>query len=298
MTRQVIQRSVKSYLLIAVLLIVSTGLTASPQPPPPDGKKDTPDKVAPSEAEKETRRAAEQVVGGIEVELLSDEKWNKVNRIEKPLLLFSDSTREYARGSLWAWGDKGRPVALLELFQDGNDRTQWIASLCNTSGRRLRAKRAGAIWWGANDSTVEIKDIPQAPAPATDSSQRQRQMKLLAQKFTGHEFWDNSRFELRRIERPVHTYRDEATGVLEGGLFILANGTNPEILLFIEARVNPKDQSKAAWQFLAGRSADGELHLEYDGKDVFNAPRFWPSDMATPYWARRIDTKSGSDPEK
>src|SRR5205085_1769530 len=115
----------------------------------------------------------------------------------------------------------------------------------------LRARRGGEPWWRENDSAAELKDVPGAPAPAADAAGRQRQMKLLAQKFTGHQFWDpdNSRYELRRLERPLHTYRDEAGGLLEGGLFALANGTNPEIMLFVEARADPKDKSKAVWQY-------------------------------------------------
>src|SRR2546421_500871 len=84
-------------------------------------------------------------------------------------------------------------------------------------------RQADAPWWGENSSAAELQDIPSAPVPAAEAPQRQRQMKLLAQKFTGHQFWDpmNTRYELRRLERPLYTYRDEAGGVLEGGLFTL-----------------------------------------------------------------------------
>ena len=43
-------------------------------------------------------------------EVLVGEKWTKVKRIEKPLLYYGDATRENDRGSVWAWGEKGRPV--------------------------------------------------------------------------------------------------------------------------------------------------------------------------------------------
>jgi hypothetical protein len=194
---------------------------------------------------------------------------------------------------VWGWAEKGRPVALVELYQNTNDRTNWVYAICNTSGGKLRASRRGAPWWRENDSASELKDIPSAPAPAADSPQRQRQLKLIAQKFTGHQFWDpnNSRYELRRLERPLYTYRDEAAGVLEGGLFTLANGTNPEILFFVEARVDPNDKSKATWQYAVGRLAHAELHMEYDGKEIFNAPRGnQVSASNKPYWLGFINT--------
>ncbi len=299
MTRQIL---CKTSLLIATFSVMSTALPVASQEPPPEAKP-KPEKEAPiSDAEKETRRASEKFVSAIDLEMQSDDKWIKVKRIEKPLLMFGDPTRGHNRGSLWAWGEKGRPVATLELFQDSAKQGErWICSLCNTSGGKVRASRGGESWWMENDSDVAIKDIPQAPAPTAEAPQRQRQLKLQSQKFTGHEIWDpnNSRYELRRIERPVHTYRDEAQGLLEGGLFILANGTNPEILLFLEARTDPKDKTKAVWQFAVGRSAHAELHLEYDGKEVFDSPRANRlSGPNKPYWLIPVYTIPDSDPEK
>jgi hypothetical protein len=219
--RQGILSPVNACLMIGALLVLSAATSADPLQDPPE--------MGTGADEEQHRREAEKLVSGIELEMLVDEKWSKVKRIEKPLLFYGDPTRANTRGSVWAWGETGRPVALLELFQDEGNRTKWVCGLCNTSAGKLRAKRGGDSWWRGNDAAVELKEIPGAPAPAADAPQRQRQLKLLAQHFTGHEFWDpnNSRYELRRLERPLHSYRDEAGGLLEGGLYILANGTNP-----------------------------------------------------------------------
>jgi hypothetical protein len=281
------------------LLIVTTVLGGSPQEPPAEAKKD---KAAPADREKadeQARRQAEQLVRGIEVEMLTDDKWTKVEPIEKPLLFYEEPTRQNDRGSVWGWGKKGRPVALLELFRGANDRTNWTFAICNTSGGKLRARRGDAPFWGENESVSELKDIPGAPAPAAEAALRQRQLKLLAEKFTAHEFWDpdNTRYELRLLKRPLHTYRDEASGLLDGGLFTLANGTNPEIMLFIEARVDPKKSEKPVWQFTVGRSAHAELHLEYDGKEVFEAPRGNKvAGWNQPYWLSFIRTAVDVEP--
>jgi hypothetical protein len=287
--------------MIATLTIVSTAWPVAAQGPPPEGAKVKPEKQATlADEEKEARRASEQLVSGIDLEIQSNDKWTKVKRIEKPLLMFGDDTRGYNAGSLWAWGDKGRPVAVFELFYNSITKG-WGSSITNTSGAKLRASRDGEPWWRDNESDVVLKDVPQAPAAAADASQRQRQLKLLCQKFTGHEIWNpnNSRYELRRIERPVHTYRDEDHGLLEGGLFILANGTNPEILLFLEARADPKEKSKAVWQFMLARSANAELHLEFDGKEVFDLPRASQnSGVDKPYFNGGIWVKSAPDPKK
>jgi hypothetical protein len=293
MMRQAILLSVRIFLLMAALLVLVAATSAGPPQEPPD--KGT------GADEEQHRREAERAVSGIVLEMLVDGKWTEVKRFEKPLLFYGDATRENDRGSVWGWGDKGRPVALLELFQGVNNRTKWVAALCNTSGGKIRARRGGDPWWRENSSASELQDIPGAPAPLTEGPQRQRQLKQLAQKFTGHEFWDpnNSRFELRRLERPLHIYRDEDSGLLEGGLFTLANGTNPEIMLFIEARVSPKEKSKTVWQFTVGRSAHAELHLEYDGKEVFSGPRADPlSGPDKPYWLTSLDASPLPEPKK
>jgi hypothetical protein len=277
--------------MILALLVVSA-VSADPPKEPPEAKKDKSEKGTGAEADEQYRREAERLVSGIEVEVLNDDKWSKVERIDKPLLYYGDSTRDNDRGSVWGWGQKGRPVALVELYQNISDRTKWVYAICNTSGKRLRASRGGEPWWRENDSASQLKDLPGAPAPAADSSQRQRQLKALAQKFTGHQFWDpdNSRYELRRLERPLRAYQDEAGGVLDGGLFTLANGTNPEIMLFVEVRTDPKDSSKATWQFAVGRLSHAELHLVYDGREVFDAPRGdRVSGPDKPYWLGLIE---------
>lgn len=300
MIRQMLQRHVKWYLAIVVLLFVSIAWVSSPPEASSQEKRDQTASETETKTNEQVRREAEQVVRGIEIEMRIDDKWIKVERIEKPLLFYGDPTRHNDRGSVWAWGRKGRPAAVLELYRGETKRRMWVAVICNTSGEKLRASRAGALWWRENASTAKLKDIPGAAVPAAETPLRQRQLKLLAQKFTAHEFWDpdNSRYELRLLKRPLCTYRDEANGLLDGGLFTLANGTNPEILLFVEARVDPENRSKRIWQYTVGRLAHAELHLQYDGKEVFEAPRGdRVSASNQPYWLSFLNLTRDAEPE-
>jgi hypothetical protein len=254
------------------------------------------------ESPKETGRDdGERIVNKIDVEVQGDDGWVKAERIVKPLLLYGDPTRANDRGSVWGWGDKGRPAALVELYQDTDNRTRWVYAICNTSGKRLRAGMSGSPWWLENASASELKDVPGAPPAAAGPALRQLQLKQIASKFTGHQFWDpnNTRYELRRLERPLHTYRDESIGLLDGGLFTLANGTNPEIMVFVEARRDPKDATKTVWQYAIGRLAHAELHLQYDGKEVFEAPRGnFVAGRNRPYWLGFLTLPFESGPEK
>lgn len=301
MTRQTLPRAVTTCLGLLALLVGATVFGGDPGDVPTQEKKDKAAPATETRADEQARRAAEKVIRGIEMEMLIDDKWIKVERIEKPLLFYGEPTRSHDRGSVWGWGRKGRPVALLELWQNVGNRSRWFFVLCNTSGRKLRASVDGAPWWRTNDSEAVLKDIPGAAAPAAEAPLRQRQLKLLAEKFTGHEFWlpNNTRYDLRLLKRPLYTYRNEDGGVLEGGLFTLANGTNPEIVFFVEARVDPDNRSKRVWQCTMGRLAHAELHLQYDGKEIFDAPRGdRVSGPDQPYWLSFLNAPVEADPEK
>ena len=144
---------------------------------------------------------------------------------------------------------------------------------------------------------------PGAPAPAADAARRQRQLKQ----------WPGSS---RRTSSGTRTTRGSSfagsTGrcTLTGtrtaasstaALYTLANGTNPEIMLFVEARADPKDASRTAWQFAVGRLAHAELHLVYDGKEVFDAPARTGLRLSAPdkpYWLGPIESSPTAKPDK
>jgi hypothetical protein len=280
--------------LLAVVALGSSAVPATARQEPPAANKVEP----PREAGHDN---GERIFHKIDVEVQVDDGWVKAERIAKPLLLYGDPTRNHDRGSVWGWGEKGRPVALVELFQHPDDRSRWVYVLCNTSGRKIRASMDARPWWLENSSACELKDVPGSPAAAADAALRQRQLKQIASKFTGHQLWDpdNTRYELRRLERPLHTYRDESAGLLDGGLFTLANGTNPEIMVFVEARRDPKDATKAVWQFTVGRLAHAELHLQYEGKEVFEAPRGnFVAGSNRPYWLGILPVPAEGGPGK
>lgn len=208
-----------------------------------------------------------------------------VELIDRPLLTFGDSARSNENGSLWAWGKSGRPVAVMELYQPTGD-ANWVQAISLTSMAKVSLKTPIAAKWLPEKTQINPTAIPEAEPPAAKEPQRLRQLKELARRFTAHEFWnpDNSRFELRLLVQPVHRYRDPQSEIQDGAAFVLAHGTNPEILLLIEARGKSVDESR--WHCCFARLGSAELHVELDGKNVWKVDRAegvvgQPSD---PYW--------------
>jgi hypothetical protein len=109
-------------------------------------------------------------------------------------------------------------------------------------------------------------------------------MRSLARRFQAHQFWDpdNSRFELRLLAQPLHRYEDPDRGLVEGGLFILANNTNPEVVLLLEAARH--DSGAAAWQYALARLGHAEMHVSLDDVEVWSVPRVDALPADSPYW--------------
>ena len=117
-----------------------------------------------------------------------------------------------------------------------------------------------------------LKDVPDSPEVDSRPFARLRQMKDISRRFAAHQFWDpdNSRFELRLLVQPVHRYQDEAAKLTDGAMFVLAHGTNPEVLLQIEADAAERPPR---WKYSLVRLGSAEMHVSLDGKEVWTEER-------------------------
>jgi len=194
--------------------------------------------------------------------------------IDQPLLAYGDSARVNSNGTLWAWGKLGRPVAFMELFQGAEkEDPNWVHAVTLTSSERVLLMTPDSGRWQPPQSPLEPAPIPGAPTPAEKAPARLRQLRDLARRFTAHQFWDpdNSRFELRVLVQPVLRYADAAAGIHDGAAFVIAHGTNPEVILLIEA-IGPSID-KARWRFALARSSHAEAHVEFDGQEIWQCDR-------------------------
>jgi len=75
--------------------------------------------------------------------------------------------------------------------------------------------------------------------------------------------------ELRLLTQPLYRYESTSPNVVDGGLFAFVEGTDPEIILLIEARRTAKGME---WRFGAVRMNSIALRLNYQGREVWSAP--------------------------
>ena len=222
----------------------------------------------------------------------------EIERVEHPVLRFTAPLWGGHHGTVWVWGKRGRPVAVLEMFRQP-DGLFWNQAFHTTSDTPIQLTASNGETWTPQANSLKIQRLADAPTPAETPAGRIRQMKAFAQKFSAHEFWTNTdrpRHELRLLTAPVHRYEDREHQLIDGAMFIIAQGTNPEVTLFLEA-VHPADEAKPIWQFGLGRTGLAEIVVHYDDKEVFRAPplrtEIFPSTSA--YWRTKSKVENKGD---
>ncbi len=251
---------------VIVLLALQSGLVAQP---PSESAAEGPSLNTSGAARLEKMR---NVVAEFKVvELLANQR-RPVRLVDTPLLRFNDGERFHVDGTLWVWGARGRPQVFSEVYLKQKAQGEVIYhSLVSASPNKLRAESPAGVSWHPSEPGISLLDLPAAFAPAKEPAVRLRQMKTLVRRFQA---WsvdrDNRRVALRLLSRPVHRYADAGAGLTDGAVFAFVTGTNPEVMVLIEAV-----QSGAgvpSWQFAAVRRGNSAQYLSLDDSIVWQRP--------------------------
>ncbi len=197
--------------------------------------------------------------------------------VADPLHRWTDPTRPLSGGALWVWKSEGRPVAVMgiELY------AAWSLEFVSLSTGLVEAQD-DRFRWRPQTGGVKYNEISGAPAPADDKIKRLRQMRDIVKRISAREFYDNKHYSLRLLTHPIDRYDDPAAGVIDGAIFVYANGTNPEILLLLEAR--RKGSRSPAWSFAAAPLSRAEVSLKLDGRDAWVSPTKKQTTPQEPYY--------------
>jgi len=197
-----------------------------------------------------------------------------------PVLNWLNLVGEHAQnGHLFVWTHRGRPMVIGTIFstQAANPKKRNVIHEFHTlaTTRLFPVTPEGNAYPWKPERGIPLAALDGAPAVAATSSQRLIQMRALSRTFSaqsrkpdGSQTW-----ELKLLPAPLITYEPEGGDVLSGGLFALisSTGTDPEVLLLIEAR-HPKADDKAwQWQGVALRFSDYDLTVKRDGKQLWSS---------------------------
>jgi hypothetical protein len=189
---------------------------------------------------------------------------------EKPVLRYADDTRQTIESWLWVLSRGGRPDAMLaiEYYPDIEGSPRWLYEIASLATRPIAAERGDDFRWVGKGPGIEFRRLDDAAAVADKPVRRLAQMKELRDRFTAYEKANiEGRIELRPLTAPLHRYVDAEQNVVDGAIFAFCSGTNPEVLLVLEAQ--KKEDGAAAWHYalvhLTGEAATAQL----DGKQIW-----------------------------
>ena len=190
---------------------------------------------------------------------------------ETPVLHWGNPERKGENGAMFVWLREGRPevVGTIFTYQFGG-RTHLKHELVSTSAGPLRAEFRGQLAWAPGRGGVVIQPIDGAPAPAETPTRRLAQMRGLAREFTASmEDLAGQTAQLRLMTQPLFRYQPEDGEVVDGAMFSFVVGTDPEVLLLIEAR---RDKTgKTQWYYGPARCHHVTLTVKHRGEAVWQA---------------------------
>ena len=213
----------------------------------------------------------------------------------EPVLTWSNPVMGTIYGDIFVWTENGRPEAVASIYRFYSPDPHRANEFHSLALGKLTAERDGVAVWRPSRPGLELKPIPGAPAPADSAAGRLRQMRALAQEFTGRQ---TNRAgvdrDMRLLTQPIYRYENTKGSLIDGGLFVFVQGTDPEVFLLIEARL-PREGAPA-WLFGATRMHGINLRLNHRGRAIWNAPEIPTSqvfDSREPYTVIRFETPPG-----
>ena len=213
-----------------------------------------------------------------------------------PVLRWSQPVRGGDDGAVYVWLDQGRPAVIGSIFAwplpDGvrvvahEMHALTLAPMC--------AVYQGKQVWSVEEPALGMKRIPEAPAPAASAPQRLAQIRTLGREFAATSIdRDNREWELRLLGHPLYRYEvREHPELLDGAILAFVQGTDPEILLILEAR---REGDQPYWQYALARFSDLKLIVKRHDLEVWRVPNSTYDDRKAPYFVRNVDRRKLAD---
>lgn len=206
----------------------------------------------------------------------------KFELLEQPVLSWSNPERRTPAGALFIWTLDGRPQVAMGLYPVADQSLDH--EFQSLSPYPLRASRGGAIVWQPTEAGMELHPIDRATTPSKSEPARLRQMRGLARQFTARLVPPHKRSTLLRLlASPVYRYPDRPSSeILDGAVFVFAQGTDPEVLLIIEAVEEASGEAK--WQYGCARMTMVPLEVSRQRVPVWQTETAWARQtLHTPY---------------
>lgn len=189
-------------------------------------------------------------------------------RREEPVLRFNDNVTRVVDAMLFVWTLDGRPEVAASFWyrKDGLQSHEFVS----LSRSKVELKRNDEVVWAPDEAGVLFKLIPNAPVPADSKVLRLAQMRRIADRFAASIKKRSGDLRLRLLPQPMVRYEAKEASIIDGALFSFAKGTNPEVLLVIEAEIDERGELRFVYSPARMTSVACRLFLDQD--EVWSVP--------------------------
>jgi len=188
----------------------------------------------------------------------------------KSLLQWSNPTEGTIYGNVFIWTREKRPQAIVSIYKWYAPFSHGSIEFHSLSTEPVIARRDDRVVWQPAKGGVEWKPLPGDLRPADTRERRLIQFRQIARQFA-IEKTDREQVtrNLRLMTQPIYRYETAAEAVVDGALFAFAQGTDPEVVLLLEA--TPEEKSKSlVWRYALVRMNHVKFVATYQQEEVWH----------------------------
>ncbi len=197
--------------------------------------------------------------------------------VDSPLQRFSNPVVGEFYAHLFIWTHEGRPAAAASIQKWYAPKQALHVELQSLATQSIAVEHKSDTIWHPEEAGVEFTPIPNAAAPAKVAPARRLEMRRLAREFqvrvkAANRGGDVDE-ELRLLGQPIYRYKPKGTSILDGAIFSFVRGTDPELLLLIEAHATGDGYS---WKYALAPMNSFEFQVLHQEVNVWNKPQLAP----------------------
>ena len=197
----------------------------------------------------------------------------KLKFLPGSILRWSNPVAGEIYGNVFVWTDEGRPQVIASFLQWYSPNTHGAHEFHSLALEPLRGQRDGEPVWELEQPGIKLQRVPEQQAVAESKLGRLRQMRAISRMFKVQKTdREGVSREMRLQTQPVYRYPKSTPQVLDGALFMFVQGTDPEVVLMVEAR---QALDKWDWQYALMRMNSVQFVAKCRGKEVWRVET-WP----------------------
>jgi hypothetical protein len=209
--------------------------------------------------------------------MLSETRKENLALHPEPILRWSNPTAGTVLGEVLVWTDHGRPAVIGSWYRWFSPDWGRTFEVCSLSEERVEGRTKHARFWSPAKSGLTFKPLKNVDPPVMSHAARLVQMRRLAKDFAASLVDDRGNAsgvnrELRLLPQPIFRYpvAGENSKYADGALFAFVEGTDPEVLLLIEATAL---DDAASWRYALVRMNCDALQVVFRQDAVWTAPK-------------------------